>query len=165
MSGLPHDTRIETIAETPKIAYIIFAPTLGDDTALSIRPIPFETPAASKRKKGRHAGTLVTASYGRVRVGLVKHRLRPRKRHPRTGRRATRPGRPAAGPARRPRLGFRRRRGSDRRIQRACHRYWHGQIRPCRAQDRGDIRFHRHAQPFRAPGRGQPWRPGHDSRQ
>ena len=53
-------------------------------------------------------------------------------------------------------------RRADRRIERARHRLRHGQIRPCRAQDRRDPVVHRNARLFRPSGRGEPWRPRHD---
>ncbi len=42
------------------------------------------------------------------------------------------------------------------------HRDRHGQVRPCRPQDRRHPRLHRHARLLRASGRSQPWRPRHD---
>ena len=55
-------------------------------------------------------------------------------------------------------------RRADPRRARPRHRDRHGQIRPCRAQDRRDLRLHRHAGAVRASRRGEPRRPRHDRR-
>ncbi len=44
------------------------------------------------------------------------------------------------------------------------HRHRHGQVRPCRPQDRRDHGLDRHAGPVRPSGGSQPWRHGHDHR-
>ncbi len=48
-----------------------------------------------------------------------------------------------------------------RGLERARHRHRHGQIRPCRAQDRRDARLDRPARQLRSSGRGEPRRPRH----
>ena len=74
-------------------------------------------------------------------------------------RRACRADRRDVGRARR---AVRRRRRDHSGSARPRHRYRHGQIRPCRAQDRGDARLDRHAG-FLRPRRGcEPRRPRHD---
>ena len=64
-----------------------------------------------------------------------------------------------AGPAR---AGLHRRRRADPRRQGPRHRHRARQVRPCRAQDRGDAGLHRHAGLLRARRRSQPWRSRHD---
>ena len=59
--------------------------------------------------------------------------------------------------------GLLHRRGrTDPRRQGPRHRHRHGQVRPRRAQDRGDAGLHRNAGVFRASRRGQPRRSRHD---
>ena len=53
----------------------------------------------------------------------------------------------------------------DPRRARPRDRHRHGQVRPCRAQDRLHFRLHRHAGAVRASGRSQPRRPRHDRQQ
>ena len=55
-----------------------------------------------------------------------------------------------------------RRGGSDLGRARPADRDRHGQVRPCRAQDRGHVRVDGHAGLLRASERSQPWRPRHD---
>ena len=83
------------------------------------------------------------------------HARRRRRRHRRARHRA----------ARRPRRDLRRRDRPDPRRARPRDRHRHGQIRPCRAQDRLDLRLHRHAGAVRASGRSEPRRSRHDRQQ
>ena len=85
------------------------------------------------------------------RVGGPHARGRGRRHHRALGRHPRRA---------RPRLHRRRR--PDLRRARPADRHRHGQVRPCRAQDRGDLRVDRHARLLRASERGQPRRSRHD---
>ena len=68
--------------------------------------------------------------------------------------------RPGRLPGRRFHPGRRR----DAGRQGPRHRQRHGQVRPCRPQDRRHLLLHRHARLFRPSRRSQPWRPGRDHR-
>ena len=97
----------------------------------------------------------------------MTRRARPRQ-NVRRGRRPSRPGCGSGRAARAPRpsLDETLRPGGRAAggVQRPGRGVRHGQVRPCRAQDRRHPGLHRHPGLLRPSGGGQPWRPRHDRR-
>ena len=111
-------------------------------------------------------GSRTTIIHGKA--DTLEHRHQPagaradRVRGTDAGSRSRRRDRAVGGDPRWARPGLCRRGRNDPRSTWTADRHRHGQVRPCRPQDRGDLRLHRHARLFRASGRSEPRRPRHD---